>query len=90
VVFAHSRIVLLGQVAVQAGNVGLGVLTVGPVREEPRVLLLVALDAGLGLLGYLAGNLELFFLQLIALLHAFGATLGVSQGSQSSESYQSE
>jgi len=38
----------LDQVAVQAGNVGVGVAAVGPVGKDPRGRGPVALDAGLG------------------------------------------
>mgnify|MGYP000532485693 CR=1 FL=1 len=49
VVLGHVLIPGLGQVTVQAGDVGIGVAAVGPVAEQAGVGLLVALDAGRGL-----------------------------------------
>jgi hypothetical protein len=62
VVFGDILIARLGQVAVQAGDVGIGVAAVGPVPEQAGVGLFVAFDAGLGLRRHAA--LDSVFLDL--------------------------
>ena len=49
VILGHILISRLGQVAVQTGDVGVGMAAVGPVAEQAGIGLLVALDAGYGL-----------------------------------------
>ena len=55
----HVGVMLLGLVAVQAGDVGAGVAAVCPVGEDARRLDLVAFDAGLGLFGHAPLDAEL-------------------------------
>jgi hypothetical protein len=69
VLLGHVLIPRLGQVAVQAGDVGVGVAAVGPVPEQTGVGLLVAFDAGLGLRRNAAFDAEFLDLGKVGLSH---------------------
>jgi hypothetical protein len=69
VALGHILIPRLGQVAVQAGDVGIGVAAVGPVPEQTGVGLLVAFNTGLGLRWNAAFDAEFLDFGKVGLSH---------------------
>ena len=67
--FGHIIVSRLGQVAVQAGDVGVGVAAVGPIAEQTGIGLFVAFNAGHSLRWNTAFDAEFFNLGKIGLSH---------------------